>query len=227
METSFAWVGDNSFFGFTSPVSGGRFRFEVSPTFGTLSYQTLLADYRSYKFLNPFTLAFRGLHYGRYGKNGDGISDDNVRVLSPLFIGWETFVRGYSQESFDVSECRPVDLDLSACPAFDRLIGNRVAVASVEFRIPLIGVEEFGLLNFPFLPTEVSPFIDAGVAWSNGDDVNFSFARNTADRVPVFSAGISARMNILGFMVFETYYAYPFQRPDKGGHFGFQIAPGW
>jgi hypothetical protein len=43
----------------------------------------------------------------------------------------------------------------------------------------------------------------------------------------VFSAGVSARVNILGFMVFETYYAYPFQRPDKGGHFGFQIAPGW
>jgi outer membrane protein assembly factor BamA len=228
-ETSLAYVGDNSFFGFTSPVSGKRFRLEVSPTIGTLSYQTLLADYRSYHFNRPFTFAFRGLHYGRYGSNSDGFADDGTRVLSPLFVGWETFVRGYAQESFTSAECRPdtSDLESLACPAFDRLIGSRIALASIELRVPLIGVEEFGLINFPFLPTELAPFIDAGLAWSTGDDVDFSFARQTTSRVPVFSAGISARMNILGFMVFETYYAYPFQRPDKGGHFGFQIAPGW
>jgi hypothetical protein len=228
-ETSLAYVGDNSFFAFTSPVSGKRFRVEFSPTFGTLSYQTMLADYRSYRFMKPFTLALRGLHFGRYGGNSDGFADDGTRVLSPLFIGWETFVRGYAQESFTSSECRPDTSDPTglACPAFDRLIGSRVALASIELRVPLIGVQEFGLINFPFLPTEISPFIDVGLAWSSGDDVNFSFERNSTARVPVVSAGISARVNILGFMVFETYYAYPFQRPDKGGHFGFQIAPGW
>jgi len=45
--------------------------------------------------------------------------------------------------------------------------------------------------------------------------------------VPVFSAGVSARFNILGYLVLEAYYAYPFQRPGKGGHLGFNIAPGW
>jgi hypothetical protein len=228
-ETSLAYVGDNSFFGFTSPVSGKRFRLEFSPTIGTLSYQTMLADYRSYHFKRPFTFAFRGLHYGRYGSNSDGFADDGTRVLSPLFLGWETFVRGYAQESFTSAECgqaNPDPQDL-ACPAFDRLIGSRIALASIELRVPLIGVEEFGLINFPFLPTELAPFIDVGLAWSTGDEVDFSFARETTGRVPVFSAGVSARVNILGFMVFETYYAYPFQRPDKGGHFGFQIAPGW
>ena len=49
----------------------------------------------------------------------------------------------------------------------------------------------------------------------------------TLKRVPVFSAGISARMNILGYMVLEAYYAYPFQRPQKGAHFGFVLSPGW
>jgi hypothetical protein len=34
-------------------------------------------------------------------------------------------------------------------------------------------------------------------------------------------------MNLFGYLVLETYYAYPFQRPEKGGHFGLQLNPGW
>ncbi|MGH7464074.1 MAG: basic secretory protein-like protein, partial [Longimicrobiales bacterium] len=41
-ETSAALVGDNSFFGLTSPVAGQRWRAEVSPTIGSLQYATLL-----------------------------------------------------------------------------------------------------------------------------------------------------------------------------------------
>jgi hypothetical protein len=32
---------------------------------------------------------------------------------------------------------------------------------------------------------------------------------------------------VLGYLVFEAYYAYPWQRPEKGGHFGFVLSPGW
>ena len=53
------------------------------------------------------------------------------------------------------------------------------------------------------------------------------FDRDTIERVPVVSVGPAVRLNILGYMIFEIYYAYPFQRPDKGGHFGFQFLPGW
>ena len=31
-------------------------------------------------------------------------------------------------------------------------------------------------------------------------------------------------MNILGYLILEAYYAYPFQRPDKGWHWGFSAA---
>ena len=41
------------------------------------------------------------------------------------------------------------------------------------------------------------------------------------------SAGVSARVNVLGYMVAELYYAYPFQRPDAGPQFGFTLMPGW
>jgi Tol biopolymer transport system component len=225
-ETSAAFVGDNSFFGFTSPVAGARWRVEVAPTFGTLTYQSLLADYRRYQMVRPFTFAARGLHYGRYGRNAEGRHEDGRYILSPLFLGYQPLVRGYSRESFTREEC-VLGGGSSGCAPFDRLVGTRMAVANFEIRVPLLGVSELGLINFPYLPLEVSPFFDAGVAWTSDESPDLRFDRNTPDRVPVFSTGISARMNLLGYAVLEAYYAYPFQRPHKGAHWGFQLAPGW
>ena len=91
-ETSMALVGDNANYGFTSPVVGQRYRIEVAPTFGTLNYQTGLLDYRRYVFMQPFSFAMRAMHYGRYGGGG------NSSRLQPLFLGYETFIRGYSVE---------------------------------------------------------------------------------------------------------------------------------
>jgi Tol biopolymer transport system component len=226
-EASLAWVGDNSYFGFVGPISGKRFRFQVTPTLGTLNFTTALADYRTYLFKNPFTLATRFMHYGRYGGDAEGLADDGTQILSPLFLGQEPFIRGYDRGSFTGNECKPTDESPFACPVFDRLVGSKMALANIELRVPLLGFEQYGLINFPFLPTEVAPFIDAGLAWRSGDDVNLKFERNSLERVPVFSAGLSARVSLLGFAVLEAYYAYPFQRPDKGWHWGFQLYPGW
>jgi Tol biopolymer transport system component len=227
-EATAAYVGDNSFFGFTSPVVGQRYRFQVSPTFGTLTFQTLLADYRRYFMAQPFTLAARGMHYGRYGRDAAGRAPDGTQVMSELFLGFESLIRGYSWESFRQSECVAVEVNTTqSCPPLERLFGTRVAIANFEIRLPLLGVEEYGLINFPYLPLEVAPFFDAGVAWRSGDTPTFEWATRTDTRVPVFSTGISARANILGYLIFEAYYAYPFQRPDRGWHWGFQIQPGW
>ena len=104
--------------------------------------------------------------------------------------------------------------------------------------MPLVGVEEYGLLTFPFMPTELVAFADGGLAWdshllnANGtldmpDAPVLEFSRSSSERIPVFTAGVGARFNVLGFLVVEAYYAYPFQRPDKGAHWGFHLAPGW
>ncbi|MCI0434084.1 MAG: hypothetical protein L0271_10690, partial [Gemmatimonadetes bacterium] len=67
-ETGAAFVYDTAVLGPTSPVLGQRSRFEVAPTFGTLRFTQLLLDYRRYQSVGrPFTLAVRGLHFGRYG----------------------------------------------------------------------------------------------------------------------------------------------------------------
>jgi hypothetical protein len=237
-STGLALVGDNSFFGFTSPIRGGRSRFEVGATVGTVNYWTLTMDWR--KYFNPtrnVTFAVRGLHIGRYGKE---IEQSNL--IQPFFIGYETLVRGYANESFQAIECSGgaggTNVGTIGCPVWENLFGHRLAVANAEFRIPLFGTEQYGMFAIPYLPTELTIFTDAGVAWDGtrcqGLESASCTPRLTFSRVvegvtpqPVISTGVSARMNILGFMVFEAYYAYPWQRPLRGWHWGFNIAPGW
>ncbi len=219
-QSSLAYVGDYSFFGFTSPVRGSRFRFEAQPTLGSLTYLSVLADYRQYFFINPITLAFRAYHHGRY------LEDSESDRLSQLFIGFETLVRGYSIGSFDVAECTQTSSD-GRCAEIDRLIGSRLAVFNAELRLPLFGTREYGLVNFPTLPTELSFFFDGGVAWNKGDSPELKWDKNTTERIPVFSAGVSARINLFGYLVTQFYLAFPFQRPTTDTEFGFVIAPGW
>jgi Tol biopolymer transport system component len=220
-QGSAALVGDSSFFGFTSPVRGRRYRLEVEPTFGDLEFQTLLGDYRRYFFFRPVTLAARGLHLGRYG------SDAESNRLAPLFVGEETLVRGYGFGSFDGSECSEVPGDPTACPEFDRLVGSRMGIINLELRLPLFGTEELGLVELPFFPTELSAFVDVGVAWDSERSPDLRFERDSIDRVPVVSAGVAARILLGGFAVVQVYAAKPFQRPDEDWVTGFLIAPGW
>jgi Tol biopolymer transport system component len=217
---SLAYVGDSSFYGFSAPVRGQRYRFEVEAYGGDLSYQTGLADYRRYVFRRPMTFAFRGLHFGRYG------DDAESNLLGSLYVGRPTLVRGYEVGDFDASECTSVE-GSNACPEFDRLIGSRLAVANLELRVPLFGIEGYGLIELPYLPTDLVLFADAGTAWTDDETPDLRFDRDTAGRVPVFSAGVAARIVLGGYLPLEFYYAKPFQRPDKDWQFGFVISPGW
>ncbi|MBN1604528.1 MAG: BamA/TamA family outer membrane protein [Chitinispirillaceae bacterium] len=219
-STAGAFVGDFSFFGLKSPIRGRRYRSEVQPTLGSLNFISALADYRQYLFLRPFTLAYRLYQYGRYF--GDS---DNDR-LSFLFLGNQALVRGYSYFSFDLTNCSAAN-NFQGCPDFNRLIGSRLAVANVEFRIPLIGPEPLAIFPFPFLPVEIAPFFDAGVAWTSQNLPQFDFSGSNGERTPVFSTGGALRIGLLNLLVFQFYLAYPFQRSDKSWDIGLLIAPGW
>jgi hypothetical protein len=47
-HVSVGWVGDDSFFGLTSPIRGGRFRVGLEATVGAESFVTAVADWRRY-----------------------------------------------------------------------------------------------------------------------------------------------------------------------------------
>jgi hypothetical protein len=142
-----------------------------------------------------------------------------------VFLGDGDLVRGYSYDSFDGSEC--VASTVSTCPQFERLIGSRLALANVELRIPILGQRGLGLVETVFPPIEVAPFIDAGVAWTGSSKPVWELVSNSLERTPVVSAGVAARINLFGFAVGQVYYAHPFQRPGRGGVWGFVLQPGW
>jgi outer membrane protein assembly factor BamA len=138
-------------------------------------------------------------------------------------------VRGYAIESFEPAECNLGEGDTSSpiCPTFSRLMGHRLGVANVELRVPLLGVEQYGLIDFPYIPVELVTFFDGGLAWDSENPPRLEWSNSSVDRVPVFSAGFGARFNMLGALILEAYRAYPFQRPTKGAHWGFVLSPGW
>jgi hypothetical protein len=214
--SSAAYVFDTSVFGATSPVQGQRYRFEASPTFGTINFTGFLADYRRYFMPAPFyTLAFRVMHYGRYGS---GSQDTRI---SPLYVGYPWLVRGYDVNSIDSDECVPTPQ--GSCQLIDRLIGSRMLVGNVELRFPLL--RPFGASGNMYgpLPVEVALFADSGTAWNQGETPSF----NGGSRSAVSSAGVAFRVNLMGFAVGEFDVAHAFQRPGHGWVFGFNLMPGW
>ena len=188
----------------------------MAPTFGAITFTSTLLDYRKYFMPAPFyTLAVRGTHYGRYGSGGEDPR------LYPLFIGYPNLVRGYDVTTFDNSDCVPNAT--SACPALDRMVGSRMLVGNIEFRFPLL--RPFGASQRMYgpVPVEVALFTDGGVAWNAGERPSFL----GGSRKGVGSAGVTLRVNLLGFAIGEFDFAHPFQRPGRGWVFQFNLSPGF
>ena len=213
--TSGALVLDTSVFGATSPIHGQRYRLEASPTLGSLAFVSTLIDYRRYFMpVRFYTVAVRGMHYGRYGSN----SDDR---LYPLSIGYPNLVRGYDLNTIEPSECTPNAA--SPCPQYDRLLGSRMLVGNIELRFPLL--RPFGVSQNMYgpLPIEVALFADGGVAYDHGESPTFL----GGSRQSVSSLGVTLRANLFGFAIGQFHFARPLQRTGRGWVFEFNLSPGY
>ncbi|OGD20422.1 MAG: hypothetical protein A2W03_01750 [Candidatus Aminicenantes bacterium RBG_16_63_16] len=211
-----ALVYDSSIFGATAPILGQSYILDLAPNIGSLNYLGAMADFRKYFMpVKPFTLAFRALHYGRWGKGGD---DDR---LYPIYIGYDTFVRGYYYTTFG---------DSNVQENFDenRLWGSKILVGNVELRFPLFGVLGIGRGYYGLLPVDMYAFYDWGVAWGKDfSGVSTTPAIFGGDRKAVSSAGVGVRMNVLGYLVLGVNYVKPLSRPGKGWLWQFSIWPGF
>ena len=215
VEGSAALVYDTSVFGATSPIVGQRYRLELAQSGGSLLYTGVLTDYRRYIMpARPFTIALRGMHYGRYGSDGEDVR------LSPLFLGYPGMVRGYEVGSFTPEECE-VSLT-SNCLQFDNLIGSRLLVANAELRAPLIGLFRPSAM-YGGVPVEVGVFADAGLAWNSYDQPSFA----GGNRDWVRSVGATIRFNAFGFAIGEVDYVRPLDRPNRGWMWQFNLIPGF
>jgi len=210
-----AFVADNSFFGMTSPMRGYRYRFGVEDYFGELQLYGLTFDYRQYIYKKPYTFAFRLYHYGRYGRNAD--------FLAPLYLGYPWLIRGY--DASKVQDYQTNDTAFSV----NRLLGTRIAVANFEVRLPLTGPKKIAVIKSNYFFTDIAAFIDAGVAWNSNNQLSLNWKpENSNQRTPILSTGLSLRVNVLGALVLEPYYAFPLQfGVFKNPVFGLNFLPGW
>ncbi len=217
-NANLALVYDTSIFGATSPIVGQRYRVEASPYAGTLTFNSILADYRRYFMpVRPFTLAGRVLHYGRYGRDAeDG-------RLADLFIGYPGLVRGYDSNSFEREDFVDGAGNNLATPVYDRLFGSRLALANFELRFPLFGALGLGSGYYGVFPLETGVFYDLGVAWTRAQEA--SFLGGARDFVR--SYGAVMRINLLGFAILEFDFVKPVDRPQKGWFWQFNFTAGF
>jgi outer membrane protein assembly factor BamA len=190
-----------------------RARLEASPTVGTVRYTDVLADWRGYAMpVRPVTIAARVMHFGRYGP---GAEDPR---FGSMYIGYPDIIRGY--DDIDQDEC-VADASFG-CPAFERLFGSRMLVGNVELRAPLVGLFR-GRLAYGPVPIELVAFADAGVAWFDGQSPSLF----GGEQELLTSAGVAARINVLGFMVVQVSLARPFERRGAGWVWQWSFAPGF
>ncbi len=216
-----AIVGDNSNFGITSPMMGYRYRFQIGQMFDKYNITTLSFDVRKYFFFKPISLAFRVLHYGRYGKNANS--------LYPLYLGNEYLIRGYNFNAFyKAGETHsPGYLDIN------NTSGSKIIVFNSEIRFPFTGIKRLSLIKSGYLFSDIILFFDAGVSWTDdkfpwleSSDIKFYWNPNSNYYTPIYSLGASIRINLFGYAILEPYIAMPFQLKNVTYSTGFIISGG-
>lgn len=224
-----ALVGDNTSFGLTAPLNGHRYRLAIGRYFDEFKFTDVTADYRVYKFVRPVSFAFKATHYGRYGGN----SED----LFPQYVGSPWFVRGLSSAAGQ-------EIFLASGRSIKELTGSKIFATSAEIRLPLTGPEQIALIKSRTLFSDINFFIDGGVAWTKNEQLSGPIYTLGADgepfinpltgepheaynaAKPVFSAGVSLRLNLFGALIVEPYYAWPLVKGTKAV-FGINLIPGW
>jgi outer membrane protein assembly factor BamA len=198
-EVGAALVHDTSVFGPTGPILGSRYRLEVAPAVGQMSYTGVTADVRNYFMpVRPYTVAVRVVHSARYGPDAG-----DPRLVS-TFLGSSYFVRGHRD---DLYYCRPGAE--RACG--DELLGDRLLVGNVEIRVPISGILS-RQIDYSFLPADAFAFVDAGMI------------RGGAATTSISSVGAGLRASALGFPVeIAAIRALDGPRPRWQFDFGFRI----
>ena len=245
VQPEVALVFDNSYFGWTGPVGGRRWRAQLSHTYGDINFAEALVDFRNYwNYRQKLVLAGRLVGLSRFGQQADRFG---------LFWGGPYYLRGYDYYSFanDSRECTNSRYfsntqSLSSCPVRDQLIGSSAMLLNTELRYPIIKELQIGFLgNFP--PVDAVAFFDGGVAWDSAiclqADTSMSsgcaLGESTPVRLvwdrkrgqdpyvyrePLFSWGFGLRMNVF-YTVLRMDYAFPVNRADRSGVFSLSFGP--
>ena len=220
-----AFVSDNVLWGFTGPIMGRRYRFQVEPIIGTYKWMDYLADYRRY---DPILFNFLTLSTRLLASVSDGRDADTLRK----YVGYPEILRGYDREEFALSEIRRCSLndDIRKYYRCSPLVGSRIAVANVEMRFPLLRRVDIGLLPVSLPPIEGLVFYDVGVTWFEGQKLRWSRPTGfdpALQRHALRSYGFGVRVNLFNFALLRWDYAIPLDDPrrDRDSYWRFSLGP--
>lgn len=215
-----SFIHDNVLWGYTSPVDGTRYRFDVFGNPGLaksqLSFYSFLGDYRTYfRFFNDYSFGFR-LSGGYSGGNNP----------QRFFIGGiENWInRSFATTDIPIESASDFAFLTAALPlrGFDyaEQIGTKYALMNMELRFPLIRYLLTGALPILFSNILGVVFVDVGTAWDKSKQLQF-FSRNQENNIVtkdlLMGTGVGARLYFLYFLLrFDVAWAYNvdnFSRP--------------
>ncbi len=209
---SVSLIHDNSLWGFTAPIDGTRYRFDVlgNPGFfqKNLDFYSVLGDYRTYfRFWDYYSFAFR-LSGGYSGGS----------TPQRFFIGgienWinRRFATGDIplESASDFAFLTPV-LPLRGYD-YAQEIGTKYGLLNLELRFPLIRYLVTGPLPILFSNIFGAAFIDMGAAWNSNKQLRF-FERSSDGGVIskdlLIGTGFGARIFLFYFLMrFDVAWAY-------------------
>ena len=212
---SISLIHDNSLWGFTAPIDGTRYRFDLlgNPGFfqRNLDFYSVLGDYRTYfRFWDYYSFAFR-LSGGYSGGS----------TPQRFFIGGiENWInRRFATGDIPLESASDFAFLTPALPlrGFDyaQEIGTKYGLLNLELRFPLIRYLVTGPLPILFSNIFGAAFIDMGAAWNNNKQLKF-FERNSEGSVVtkdlLIGTGFGARIFLFYFLTrFDVAWAYNVQ----------------
>ncbi len=209
---SASFVHDNVLWGYTAPVEGTRYKFNIFGNPGLnddkLSFYSVLGDYRTYfRFGEDYSFAFR--LSGGYSGGGNP---------QRFFIGgidnWIN--RSFATTNIPLESASDFAFLTPALPLrgfnYAERIGTKYGLMNMEFRFPLIKYLLTGALPILFSNILGVAFVDVGSAWDNTKKLRF-FERNQNGNVVskdlLMGTGLGARIFFLYFLLrFDVAWAY-------------------
>lgn len=209
---SLSFVRDNVLWGYTSPIEGTRYRFDLYGNPGLsnkrLSFYSILGDYRDYfRFWTDysFVMRFSGGYSG--GANAQRFFlGGTENWINRTFATTEVPLESVSDFAFLTAA-----LPLRGYDYAER-IGTKYAMMNYELRFPLIRYLVTGALPILFSNILGVAFIDIGSAWDNTEKLQF-FTRNNDGYIVskdlLMGTGVGARLYLLYFLFrFDVAWAY-------------------
>ena len=207
-----SFVHDNVLWGYTAPIEGTRYRFDVFGNLGVTdaskSFYSVIGDMRTYlRFFYDHSLALRisGGYSG--GENPQRFFIGGTENwINRTFATTEVPIQSASDFAFLTAV-----LPLRGYNYSER-IGTRYVLANMELRFPLIRYLLTGGLPLLFSNIIGVAFVDAGATWYDNSKISL-FTRNSVGNVItddlLVGTGVGARVYFLYFLLrFDVAWAY-------------------